>query len=140
MTPNAAPFTGQLIEIPDRAERIAFYRTVVQLAHAGELPPETRIVPVGGSFLLTTLDTEQIEDVAASAYDVKLTFGEPEPEPEPLKKRPRSRPVPSETKALIFERLAAGVPISKVAREVQRSYSTIYYLHMTQRRAARRNR
>jgi hypothetical protein len=129
-----APFTGTLIGMPDRADRIAFIRTVIELTREGEFEPTTRVFPHGDT-LLVNLSWEQIEDVRAAIAATRAQ--EAPPEPEPKAPRPRNRPIPAEMKALIEERLAAGATPTQVAREVGRAYSSVYYFVTKMRRESR---
>jgi hypothetical protein len=132
---NLAPFTGALIELPDRADRIQFVRTVIELTRDGEFEPETRIV-ARDTFVLTTLDRDQIEAVRvaieATREQEMLLIRQSEPA-----HRPQQRPIPDETRALIRERLAAGATPTQVAREVGRAYSSVYYFVTKMRRESR---
>ena len=124
-----APFTGQLVEIENRADRIAFARTALELTREGEFPQGTRVIAAGGDFLLTTLDREQIADVCEALYI--CTYGMPETpqeaEPVGALNRPRSRRIPDEKKAVILKRLMEHVSPADVAREVQLPYQSVYY-------------
>jgi hypothetical protein len=130
-----APFTGTLIGMPDRADRIAFIRTVIELTREGEFEPTTRVFPHGDT-LLVNLSWEQIEAVRvaieATREQEMLLIRQSEPA-----HRPQQRPIPDETRALIRERLAAGATPTQVAREVGRAYSSVYYFVTKMRRESR---
>lgn len=122
-----APFTGNLIEFDDIRARNGFARTVMQLVHAGELPADARCIAAGGTFLLTTLDREQIADVHNSVGELVLELAAPDAEPVGALNRPRNRRISDEKKLLIRERLVAGVAAADVAREMGLPYQSVYY-------------
>ena len=128
-----APFTGNLIEFDDIHARNGFARAVMQLVRAGELPPDTRVAPLRGCFLLTTLDSAQVGDVAESVRDAQLTLGAPGTETLPEKQRkkaerPEKQPrIAPEKVAHVIQRLMDGVKPNIVAKETELPYQAVYY-------------